>query len=512
MNLVPHFASQPPLVLPDDTSNRALVAEVHPPDWANPAPGGRYNLVVVGAGTAGLVSAAGAAGLGARVALVEKHLMGGDCLNTGCVPSKALLAAARVAHTVRSASRFGVRGMEDARVDFAAVMDRMRRLRAGIAPHDAVKRFAGLGVDVYLGEARFVSPTAIEVDGRRLTFARAVIATGARPARLPVPGLDEAGYLTNETVFSLVALPRRLLVVGAGPIGCELAQAFRRFGSDVTVISAGRLLPREETQAGAVLARRFAAEGIQMRLGARLSRVERSPEGKRVVFTRQKTGEDTVIADEILLAVGRAANVDGLGLDRAGVTSDGRGVEVDDRLRTRNPRVYAAGDDCSRYQFTHAADAMARLVIQNALFFGRKRASALHIPWCTYTDPEVAHVGVNEHEARERGVDVITHEIGWPDVDRAVLEDETEGFARVAAERRSGRLLGATVVGSHAGEIISEVTLALQAGLGLGALSRTIHPYPTRAEILKRAGDAHLRARLGPKVKRVLERMFAWTR
>ncbi len=500
------------LLLPDDAHNRELVENVHPPGWVNPAPLDRYNLVVVGAGTAGLVSAVGAAALGARVALVEKHLLGGDFLNFGCVPSKGLLRAARAAHDAREAAAFGVRAPGGIEVDFTRAMERMRRLRAGIARNDSVRRLAGLGIDVFLGEARFIARDAVEVDGRKLRFSRAVIATGARAASPVLPGLSGAGFLTNETIFSLTQLPRRLVVVGAGPIGCEMAQAFRRFGSEVTIVSVDpRLLPREDTEASALLSEQFEREVIRTALGASPLRVELGAGGKVVVFDRGR-GEEEVVGDEILLAVGRAPNVEGLNLEAAGVAYDGKGVAVDDRLRTSNRRIYAAGDICSRYKFTHAADAMARIVLRNALFLGRERASALIIPWCTYTDPEVAHVGLHEMEARERGFDVVTHTVRLSEVDRAVLDGQADGFTRVHAERHSGRILGATLVASHAGEMIGEIVLAMKAGIGLGSLAGTIHPYPTQAEAIKRLGDLHMRSRLTPRIRRFFELWFSWGR
>lgn len=500
------------LVAPDDVHNRQLVANVHPPAWTNPRPGGRYNLVVLGAGTAGLVSAVGAAGLGARVALVERRLMGGDCLNVGCVPSKGVLRASRAAAAVREAGAYGVRVEGRIEVDFGAAMERMRRLRAGISRNDSAHRLAQLGVDVYFGDARLVAPDAVEVGGATLRFARAVIATGGRPSSPPVPGLAEAGYLTNETVFSLTELPRRLVVIGAGPIGCELTQAFRRLGSEVTVVSLDpRLLPREDEDAAAILAGRFEQEGIVLRLGAKLTRVERREGAKRVVFERDGREEEAV-GDELLVAAGRAPNVEGLGLERAGVASGRAGIEVDDRLRTSNRRIYAAGDVCSAFKFTHAADAMARIVIQNALFFGRKKASALVIPWCTYTDPEIAHVGLYEREARERGIDLTTITVPLAEIDRAVLDGDADGFARVHAERRSGRIVGATLVAGHAGELIGEMALAITAGVTLGALAGVIHPYPTQAEVWKRAGDAWNRTRLTPRVRGIFQRLLSWRR
>lgn len=490
------------IVPPDDEHNRALVAHVHPADWVNPAPAGRYNLVVIGAGTAGLVSAVGAAGLGAKVAIVERHLMGGDCLNYGCVPSKALIRSAREMAAGRQAP-------SDAG-NFAAAMTRMRAIRAGIAKHDSAARLAGLGIDVFLGHARFAAPDAVDVAGARLSFARAVIATGARAGAPPIPGLAEAGFLTNETVFSLIERPQRLVVIGAGPIGCELAQVFRRFGARVTILSDSTgVLPREDPDAAAVVQAALEREGVVLELGVSIQRVERLDGIRRVVFTRDGR-EASVDGDEVLVAAGREPNVDGLGLEAAGVAYDRRGVTVDDHLRTTNHRIYAAGDIASRFQFTHAADALARIVIQNALFFGRKKASALVIPWCTYTDPEVAHVGLDAAEAAKRE-DVRTLTVKMADVDRAVLDGETEGFARVHADAK-GRVLGATLVAPHAGEMIGEISLAMTARLPLGTLAGTIHPYPTQSEAWKKLGDAWNRTRLTPRVRTLFERVLAWRR
>jgi len=365
---------------------------------------------------------------------------------------------------------------------------------------------------VFLGDAKFVSPEAVEVAGARLRFARAVIATGARAVSLPIPGLAEAGFLTNESVFSVTALPRRLAVIGAGPIGCELAQAFRRFGSEVTILSVDpRVLPREDPDAAAVLHAQLAEEGISLVLGATLTSVAGGPESKKISFDRGQ-GPEEVMADAILVAVGRAPNVEGLGLEAAGVAFDRSGVKVDDRLRTANPRIYAAGDICSPYKFTHAADAMARVVLQNALFMGRKKASSLVIPWSTYTDPEIAHVGIYEQEAKERGLSVKTFTVQLGEIDRAVLDGETKGFARLHIDERNGRILGATVVARHAGEMVGEVCLAMTEGLSASSLSKTIHPYPTQAEVWKRLGDAYARTRLKPWIKRLFERYFGWRR
>lgn len=495
-------------VHPVDDHNRLLVENVHPPDWVNPQPQGRYNLVVLGAGTAGLVSVAGAAALGAKVAIVEKHLLGGDCLNYGCVPSKAVIRAARVAQTVREASDFGVHIPGGFQISFGEAMERMRRLRAGISDHDSAKRFRDLGVDVFLGEARFVSRNAVEVAGQRLDFSRAVIATGARATQPRIPGLAEAGFLTNETVFSLTELPHRLCVIGAGPIGCEMAQAFRRLGSEVCILTDGEhILPREDPDAAAIVQKQFEREGIRVLSGAQILRVE-IVDGTRFVVFEQSGKEEHVAGDEILIAIGRAPNVEGLDLELAGVEYDKNGVRVNDRLRTTNPHIYAAGDICSRFKFTHAADAMARLVLRNAFFFGRGKASSLVIPWCTFTDPEVAHVGLYENEARKQGHDVVTYTTNLTEIDRAVLDGATEGFARVHADKKTGRILGATLVSEHAGESIGEFVLAMTQGIPISALASTIHPYPTQAEAIKRLGDLSMRARLKPWLKKMFTAYF----
>ncbi len=353
--------------------NRQLQANVHPLDWKNPTPQGRYNLVVIGAGTAGLVTAAGAAGLGAKVALVERGLMGGDCLNVGCVPSKALISSARHAAAIRDADRYGLQASE-LRVDFGEVMQRMRRLRTSISPHDSARRFSELGIDVYLGQGTFTDGSSLEVDGQKLRFKRAVIATGARAAELPIPGLQETGYLTNETLFSLTELPRTLIVIGGGPIGCEMAQCFARFGSSVTQIErSSTILSREERDAAEIVQAAMKRDGVEIVLGASVVRVERRG-NEKVVVVQQAGQQKELVGDEILVGIGRTPNLDGLGLDAAGVKSDPKhGVEVNDRLQTTNTNIYAAGDICSKYKFTHAADFLARIVIQNALFMGRAR-------------------------------------------------------------------------------------------------------------------------------------------
>jgi len=502
-----------PTIHPLDDANRELVSQVHPPDWKNPDPAPRYNLVVIGAGTAGLVTAAGAAGLGARVALVEKHFLGGDCLNVGCVPSKAVIRSARVAGALRDGARFGVRasGVE---IDFGVAMERMRRLRARISHHDSVERFSReLGVDVFLGAARFAGDGVVEVDGARLAYRKAVIATGARAARPPVPGLAEAGFLTNETVFSLTERPRRLAVIGGGPIGCELAQAFQRLGCEVTLFhDRAHVLDREDADAAEIVQRALARDGVRLELAAKVARVEARGAEKRVFFAGAQ-GETWADVDEILVGAGRQPNVEGLGLETVGVEFDPReGVRVDDRLRTTNRRIFAAGDVCMRWKFTHAADFAARIVIQNALFLPTRRLSSLTMPWCTYTSPEIAHVGLYEHEAKERGIETTAFVRPLAEVDRAIADGEEEGFVKILVKRGSDEILGATVVAAHAGDLVSEISVAMAAKLGLGALANVIHPYPTHAEAIRQLGDAYNRTRLTPLVKGLFRRWLAWTR
>ncbi|MEX0866054.1 MAG: mercuric reductase [Pirellulales bacterium] len=500
-----------PQTSPADEYNQALVRHVHPTDWANPTPSGRYNLVVIGAGTAGLVTAAGAAGMGAKVALIERDMMGGDCLNVGCVPSKAIIRAARAAAAVRKGKEFGLKPPPEAPVDFAAVMQRMRRLRAGISPHDSAARFRDLGVDVYFGQAQFVDSNTIDVGGKKLRFKRAVIATGARAAAPPIPGLSDVDYLTNETLFSLTELPRRLGVIGAGPIGCEMAQAFAELGAEVLLVEAQHgILPREDRDAAEIVQRSIVDSGVTLLCCGKQLQINQTDGIRLSVESQGKVYDEPV--DQLLVSAGRAPNVENLNLEAVGVEFDKRGVKVNDRMQTTNPMIYAAGDVCSPYQFTHAADFMARIVIQNALFLGRKKSSSLVMPWCTYTSPEIAHVGLYEHQAQEQGIKVDTFVQQMRDVDRAILDGEDEGFVKVHVKRGTDKIVGATIVASGAGEMISEITLAMTHGLGLAKIGGTIHPYPTQTEAIRKLGDQYNRTRLTPLVKKLFNKWLAWTR
>jgi pyruvate/2-oxoglutarate dehydrogenase complex dihydrolipoamide dehydrogenase (E3) component len=503
-----------PLVLPQDESNTILVRNVHPIDWKNPEPAAMYNLVVIGAGTAGLVTAAGAAGLGAKVALIERHLMGGDCLNVGCVPSKGIIRAARAAYDAKAAAGFGILSGTELPVDFSKAMERMRRIRAGISANDSAERFnKDLGVDVFIGSGTFTGPDTIEVDGKKLRFKKAAVCTGARAAAPPVPGIEEAGHLTNESVFWLTELPKRLVVIGGGPIGCELSQTFARLGSKVTLVeNSAHVLSREDADAAMIVQQAMTRDGVLFYFNTKVIGVERR-DGERIITIEQSGKRIELSADEILVGIGRAPNVEGLGLEAAGIEYDKRkGVKVDDLLRTTNRNVYAAGDICFPYKFTHTADALARIVIANALFKAKQKASSLIVPWCTYTDPEVAHVGMYEKGAREKGIDVMTLTVPFVEVDRALLDGEAEGFARVHLKKGSDKILGATIVARHAGDMLNELSLAMTAGLGLSAIGKTIHPYPTQAEAIRKLADKYNRTRLTPFVKKLFSVWLRWQR
>ncbi|MEK7760365.1 MAG: mercuric reductase [Nitrospirota bacterium] len=505
------------VMLPDDEHNQRLINYVHPPHWVNPTPTGRYNLVVIGGGTAGLVTAAIAAGLGAKVALIERHLMGGDCLNVGCVPSKALIRASRAWADVWRGEEFGIHFSGGPKEDFPAVMTRMRTLRAQLSRTDSAQRFTGLGVDVYLGQAQFTSAQTVQVDDATLDFAKAAICTGARASAPSISGLQEAGYLTNETIFSLTELPARLAIIGAGPIGCELAQAFARFGSQVYLIEALHgIMPNEDRDAAEIVEKALVRDGVTLFCCGKELTIQKTETGRRLTGGSHGRAYDITV-DHILVGAGRTPNVESLGLEAAGVDYDKTGVTVDDHLRTTNPNIYAAGDICSRYKFTHAADAMAQIVIQNALFphpfgLGAARVSSLVIPWATYTDPEIAHVGLYEAEAKDKGhkVETFTHRLD--EVDRAVLDGESEGFAKVHVEAGTDRILGATIVAAHAGDLINELTLAMKAGLGLKTLASTIHPYPTQGEVVKKVANAWRKTTFTARQKSILSKWYAWTR
>ncbi len=500
-----------PSVAPWDEHNQKWVSYVHPSNWKNPIPNGKYNLLVIGAGPAGLVAAIGAAGLGAKVAIVEKHLMGGDCLNVGCVPSKALISAAKAVAAVRDAHEFGVHVPDGVTMDFGTVMERLRKTRADISHHDSAKRLTDLGIDVFIGSGQFTAARSFEIDGQTIEFSKACISTGARAAAPPIRGLEDVEYLTNENVFTLTELPRRIAFIGGGPIGCELSQAFRRFGSEVILVASKRgILPKEDREAAGIVRESLLRDGVDIRGGARDLHVRNVHDGMQLSVD---AGDDTwdATVDKLVVAVGRAPNVESLGLAAAGVRYAKEGIRVNDRLQSSNPHIFAAGDVASEYQFTHSADFMARIVIGNALFFGRSKASALTIPWCTYTEPELAHVGKTEKELHSDGVDFQSFTVHMNEVDRAILDGEDEGLVRVHADKK-GRILGATIVAAHAGDMIAEISVAMTNGLGLGSIAKTIHPYPTQAEAIRKVGDLYNRTRLTPFVKRAMNMILAWRR
>jgi pyruvate/2-oxoglutarate dehydrogenase complex dihydrolipoamide dehydrogenase (E3) component len=507
----PEAYSDIPSVAPWDEHNQKWAGYVHPTDWQNPTPSGRYNLVVIGAGPAGLVTAIGAAGLGAKVALVEKHLMGGDCLNVGCVPSKALIAAGKASAAVRDAGDFGVDVPAGVRVDFGKVMERLRRIRADISHHDSAERFSKLGIDVYIGSGQFTNGNTFEIDGKKLEFSKACVATGARAAAPPITGLDNVEYLNNETIFTLTELPSRTAFIGAGPIGCELSQAFQRFGSDATIVTNSKgILPREDRDAADIVQAALLRDGVTILDES--SDLELSPDGDCIGISCKSAGTaHKIIVDKLVVAVGRAPNVENLGLEAAGIEFTNKGIVVDDRLRSTNKNIFAAGDVASRYQFTHSADFQARMVIANALFFGRRRASGLTIPWCTYTEPELAHIGKLPEQLQQEGIDFSTFTVQMSEIDRAILDGEVEGFVKVHANKK-GKILGATIVAAHAGDMIGEISVAMTNGISLGSLANSIHPYPTQSEAIRKVGDQFNRTRLTPFVKGIMDRILRWRR
>lgn len=497
---------------PQDEYNATLLANAHPPEWQNPQPAPVYNLVIIGGGSAGLLAAVAAAGLGAKTAVIERHLLGGDCLNTGCVPSKTVIRSAKMLGDVKLAAELGVAMPPGVKADFGAVMARMRRVRAGLSRHDSAYRFKELGIDLFLGEARFASRISIQVADATLTFKKAMIATGSRAMVPPIEGLAEAGYLTNETFFSLTELPGRMAVIGAGPIGSELAQALQRLGGQVTLFDIlPQVLGREDREAARIVEQAMRRDGVELALEASVKRVAQQG-SEKVIHYEQHRQARSISVDEILVAAGRAPNLEGLNLEAAGVTYHKKGIEVNDYLQTTNPNIYAAGDVGLKYQFTHTADASARLVLQNALFMGRKKMSRLVIPWCTYTDPEVAHVGLYPAEAEAAGLAIDTFVQPFSQVDRAIADGEEAGFVKIHVKKGTDRIVGATIVARHAGEIISEITTAMVSGVGLKTLAQVIHPYPTQAEAMRKVADAYNRTRLTPTVKGLFERWFAFRR
>jgi pyruvate/2-oxoglutarate dehydrogenase complex dihydrolipoamide dehydrogenase (E3) component len=475
---------------------------------------GVYNVVVIGAGTAGLVTAAGTAGLGGRVALIERNLMGGDCLNFGCVPSKALISSARLIQQIRDAEKWGL-DHQQPQVTFEKLFDRMRARRAKIAPNDSQERFESLGVDVFRGEARFVSPHEIEVNRQRLRAKNFVIATGSRATIPEIEGIDTVPYFTNETIFDeLKEKPESMIVLGGGPIGCELAQTFRRFDVKVTILQRGdQLLPREDRDVAEFLECRLINEGVRIIKNADARSVATSNAGKVALelLDRQsgRIAERTFFTDALLIAIGRTPSFRNLDLKSARVDVNESGLCVNDYLQTSQRHIYAAGDVIGPFLFTHMADAQARVIVRNILVpfqFLRQKMDYSVVPWCTYTDPEVAHVGLGEKEAKQKNVDYDLFVVPLEDLDRAVVESEDAGFVKVLTARGSDKILGAIIIGPHAGDLLHEFVLAMKTGIGLGTVASTIHAYPTFAELARKAGDKYNKTRLTPRAKK----LFTW--
>ena len=474
---------------PGQRHDRVWRELVFPRDYRNPTPRSRYHLVVIGAGPAGLVAAIAAAGLGARVALVERQAMGGDCLNVGCVPSKALLEFTR---------RNPGCGADEA---FAW----LRQVRAEVAHHDSVERYCRHGVDVFLGTAHFLDRESVAVGDHRLRARRFVIATGARAAMPPIPGLASCDPLTNESLFDLVEPPRRLAILGAGPIGCEMAQAMARLGVDVHLFElADRVLPGESASAGPVLGQALESDGVTLHLGSLVSDVTMGEDGPIL-----HADGVSVAAGQVLVAAGRRANVEGMQLDKAGVEIRDGLIAVDEKLRTTNSKIYAAGDVCSRLQFTHHADAHARIVIQNALFAPTATTSSLVVPRCTYTEPEVAQVGPTHEELDLAGTPYDTYRLEFYDLERGKAAGDRSGFAEVTTSKGRDKILAGTIVGDDAGEQIAGLCIAMTNGLGLSKLGKALLPYPTRSEYMRRLADTYNRTRLTPLAQAL---MSVWLR
>ena len=466
-----------------------------------------YDLCIIGGGAAGLVAAAGGATLGAKVILVEKHRLGGDCLLYGCVPSKALLHSAKVAHTLRHAERHGIPGAQPT-ISIARVMAHVQSVIESVAVHDSPERFTAMGVELCFGSGGFVSPACFRVEGREIRARKFVIATGSSPAIPPIEGLDRVPYLTNETVFSLAEPVPHLMVLGGGPIGVELAQSFARLGSQVTLFEmGGRILPREDEDLAEVVARQLRTDGVAFQFNSQVQRITGGAGEITLHFTNADGTARSLQGSHLLVAAGRRANVAGLGLERAGVTLRRGRILTDRRLRTSNRNIFACGDVTGPYQFTHMAEHQAGVVLRNALFHLPARVEKRVIPWCTFCDPELARVGLSENEAREAGIRHQVYRFPFRDIDRAQAEGETAGCAKIITDPK-GRLLGAALAGPQAGELIHEYTLALAKRMKAADLSRVIHVYPTLAQINRRVADQRLKAGLTPRTRKWLKRLF----
>ncbi|CAM9150497.1 unnamed protein product, partial [Chrysoparadoxa australica] len=513
----PPQASSDAAFLPKDEYNSRLYSHVFPSDYANPKPKEKYDLVVVGAGVGGLLSVIMAKGLGKKAALIERHAMGGDCLNVGCVPSKALIACAKRVHQMRNSEEFGVRLSGDVSVDFGAVMKRVRRTRADISVHDSVERYArDFCEDIFLGQATFTSPHTVSVGGQTISFDKAVIATGGSALIPSVPaGLKDSPFLTNANFFNLEELPPRMLVIGAGPIGLELSQAMARLGSKVTVISSGsQLLPKEDPDAAEVLRRSLFRDGIDLIMGSVVEKIESDPDASgqglyKAPWNKYRAKissmESLLECEAVLVAAGRTPNVFGMGLEAAGVEHDSStGVVISDTFQTSAPHIYAVGDCCSPLKFTHSADWQARLAIRNMFLGHGGENSQLLVPYATYTDPEVAHVGMYPKQLDAQGTAYETYVRPLSEVDRCKCEGVDEGFVKITVRENSDEILGATVVGPNAGDMLSEITVCMQNGVGSAAIAGTMHPYPTTQEAIRQAAAQYNKNFRTPVVEKVV--------
>jgi pyruvate/2-oxoglutarate dehydrogenase complex dihydrolipoamide dehydrogenase (E3) component len=477
---------------PDD--EEAFLRRVRPEDWENPVPRNVYDLAIIGAGPAGLAAAESAARLGFSVALIERNRIGGNSLNVGSVPSKAIIRTARVYGTMRDAEEFGAPVPNEPALEFDKVMARMRRIRTRISEYNSAHNLTVLGVDIFFGNARFERADVLLVGDTRLHFKKALIATGARPRAPDIPGLDQIGYHTSATIFEMAALPKRLAVIGGGPLGCELAQAFCRLGSHVTIVQNDpKFLPREERDAAEILSRSMARDGVEIRLNTTVVGA-RCESGVKILKTVNNDVESDIQADEILLSIGRVPNVEELGLEAAAVEFDtDQGIKVDDFLRSTNPNVYAAGDACLSLKFTNAAQFSGRMAVQNALMQAQQRQSSSAIPWCTYCDPEIAHIGLHVWEARQQSIPIKSFTVMMHDVDRAITDGQDIGFVKIHIAEESDKILGATIVASRASELINEMAVIMSAGIGMKALAAVVHTYPAQSEAIMLAAQAYKR-------------------
>ncbi|HVA15319.1 MAG TPA: mercuric reductase [Stellaceae bacterium] len=476
----------------DQLSDEELLRRVRPVDWENPRPKGTYDLAIVGAGPAGLTAAESAKQLGLSVALIEGNRLGGNSLNAGSVPSKILVHAAALRAVLREAEEFCVSSPDELRVDFAAVMARIRRMRTRIAEYHSVDRLRHAGIDIYFGKAQFTTPDALIVGDARLRFKKALIATGAYPRPPNIPGIEEVGYRTSANIFNATDLPKRLAIVGGGPLGCELAQAFCRLGSEVTIVQNDpKFLPREERDAAELLSWSMARDGVIIRLNTTVIGAHMDS-GVKMLDTIDYQAKGVVPADEILVSIGRVPHVEKLCLERAGIAYDREdGVKVDDFLRTTNHDVYAAGDVCMSHKFTNVAEASARMAVHNAFKSEQSGRSHLTIPWCTFCDPEIAHVGLQVWEARERSIPVKTFTVMMQDVDRAIIDRQGDGFVKIHVKEGTDKILGATIVASRASEMINEMSVVMSAGIGMRDLADVLHIYPAQSEAIRMAAVAY---------------------